>query len=156
MISAVYDCNVFFQAFVGRGPAKAILALAEEKVVTLFVSPPIVEESRGVLLRSGFRSKYPKITDERVAEYFGRIAEFATTLKDVPRAYSFPRDPDDEPYLNLAIAAEASFLVSRDKDMLSLMQDDGFRSQYAFLTILDPKAFLDHVRAEVARSLGYE
>jgi hypothetical protein len=48
------------------------------------------------------------------------------------------------------------FLVSRDNDLLSLMNDAAFRSQFPFLTILDPKAFLSHVRAEIAKGLGYE
>ena len=105
-----------------EAPQKAILTLAEEKVVAaFFVSPEIVRESQSVLLRPCFQTIYPKISDERVGEYFARIAEFATMVTDVPAVYSFPRDPDDEPYLNLAIAASTSFLVSRDKDLLSLM-----------------------------------
>jgi putative PIN family toxin of toxin-antitoxin system len=156
MISAVYDCNVYFQAFVGRGPAKAIMSLAEEKVVALFVSPTIAEESRSVLLRPCFQRKYPTITEERVAEYFVRIAEFATTVVDVPAAYSLERDPSDEPYLNLAIATQASFLVSRDKDLLSLMDNAEFRAAYPGLTIIEPAAFLTHVRTAIARDLGYE
>lgn len=156
MISAVYDCNVFFQAFVGRGPARAILALAEDRLVHLFISPAIIQEAKDVLLRPVFRAKYPTITDKRVDDCFVRIDGFSATVSDVPPVYSLPRDPDDECYLNLAIAATASFLVTRDKDLLSLMSDEDFRSRYPFLTILDPKQFLSHVRAEIARTLGYD
>ena len=59
-----------------------------------------------------------------------------------PSAYALPRDPNDEPYLNVAIAANATFLVSRDLDLLDLMQDATFRQQFPSLTILDPVAFL--------------
>ena len=52
------------------------------------------------------------------------------------------RDPKDEPYLNLAIATDASYLVSRDNDLLDLMTDSEFRTQHPDLKILDPVAFL--------------
>ena len=42
----------------------------------------------------------------------------------------------------LAIAANADYLVTWDKDMLDLMQDEGFRIQYPRLTILNPVALL--------------
>ena len=62
----------------------------------------------------------------------------------------------DEPYLNLAIATQAPFIVSRDNDLLDLMKNDEFRKAYPALTIMDPVAFLKHVRTEVAKELGYE
>jgi len=71
-----------------------------------------------------------------------RIDQVARKIDDVPASYSLPRDPDDEPYLNLALAANADYLVTWDKDMLDLMQDEGFRSQYPQLTILNPVALL--------------
>jgi predicted nucleic acid-binding protein len=43
----------------------------------------------------------------------------STLIVDVPLAFEYPRDPKDEPYINLAIAAEAGFLASRDRDIPS-------------------------------------
>ena len=51
-------------------------------------------------------------------------------------------DPKDAPYVNLALATRATFLVSRDKDLLDLMKDAGFRERYPALVILDPAEFL--------------
>ena len=58
-----------------------------------------------------------------------------------------PRDPDDEPYLNLALEAGAQFLVTRDRDLLDLMRWDteegrDFQSRFRELRILDPAAFI--------------
>ena len=64
----------------------------------------------------------------------------------VPSLFSLPRDPDDEPYLNLALAADADYLVTWDKDLLDLMQDATFRAQYPRLTILNPVALLQILR----------
>jgi predicted nucleic acid-binding protein len=44
-------------------------------------------------------------------------------INEVPRVFEYPRDPNDEPYINLAIPARAKYLVSRDKDLLDLMSD---------------------------------
>ena len=63
---------------------------------------------------------------------------------------------DNAPYLNLAIAVHAPFLVSRDHDLLDRMKDADFRKAYPWLTILDPPALLAHVRSLVAREVGYE
>lgn len=68
-------------------------------------------------------------------------------VKDVPRAFKYPRDPKDEPYVNLAIVGGAKYLVSRDNDLLDLMHAEtvdghAFSQVYPSLTILDPVAFL--------------
>ena len=63
---------------------------------------------------------------------------------------------NDERYLNLAIAAKAAFIVSRDKDLLDLMKGDAFRKAYPALAIIDPPSFLTHVRSEIAQKPGNE
>jgi predicted nucleic acid-binding protein len=54
--------------------------------------------------------------------------------------------PDDLPYLNLALAANVAFIVSRDKDLLDLMKDEAFAAKHPQLRIVDPAAFLVAVR----------
>jgi predicted nucleic acid-binding protein len=44
--------------------------------------------------------------------------------------------------INLAIEVSATFLISRDKDLLDLIGDPDFRQRFPHLTILDPPAFL--------------
>lgn len=39
---------------------------------------------------------------------------------EVPRVFVYERDPKGEPNINLAIAAAASYLVSRDTGILDL------------------------------------
>ena len=70
---------------------------------------------------------------------------------EVPRVFHFDRDPKDEPYINLAIAANARFLVSRDNDILDLATNPGsdgerLRRMAPDLRILDPVAFLIEIR----------
>ena len=63
-------------------------------------------------------------------------------IENVPASFALARDPDDGPYLNLALDAATDYLVTRDQDMLDLMQDAGFRSRYPALIILTPIALL--------------
>lgn len=71
-------------------------------------------------------------------------------VADVPPRFRYERDPDDEPYLNLAIAAGASYLVSRDKDLLDLQAmtsepGEELRMLLPQISILDPLEFLRSV-----------
>jgi predicted nucleic acid-binding protein len=66
----------------------------------------------------------------------------AVMLSDVPHVFTYPRDPDDEPYVDLAVAVGATYLVSRDKDLLELMHDPDFGARFPRLAILDPVALL--------------
>lgn len=71
----------------------------------------------------------------------------------MPRIEKLDRDPKDEPYLNLAIAAKATYLVSRDRDLLDLMADPTFRQRHPDLLILDPVEFLREIeRLEASHS----
>jgi len=63
-------------------------------------------------------------------------------LEEVKQTLSDPK------YVNLALAAGAKYLVTRDQDLLDLMKDEAFYKQYPQLTILDSVAFL----RELARS----
>jgi predicted nucleic acid-binding protein len=40
---------------------------------------------------------------------------------EVPVFFHYDRDPDDEHVLNLAIATKATYVVTRDNDLLDLM-----------------------------------
>ena len=41
-------------------------------------------------------------------------------IDDVPHVFDLPRDPKDAHFVDLAVAARAKLLVSRDNDLLSL------------------------------------
>src|SRR5229473_3508330 len=121
MTPSVFDCVVLLQAAANpAGPAGACLAFVESGDVKLFLSAAILEEARDVFMRPATRKRFPKLTEEKVDRFLLKVATLANFVHDVPAVTQLPRDPDDEPYLNLAIAAQAAFLVSRDKDLLDL------------------------------------
>ena len=72
---------------------------------------------------------------------------FATFVDVVPHVFDFPRDPKDAHYVDLAVAASAKLIVSRDKDLLSLADEStpegqDFKARFPGIAILTPPAML--------------
>jgi putative PIN family toxin of toxin-antitoxin system len=155
MPRAVFDCMVFLQA-AGRlaSPARACFHLIEEGRVTLCLSPEILVEVRAVLTRPKTLQKFPLLSPEWVESFVRDVETRAVLLSQVPKVLTLERDPKDEPYLNLALAAQANYLVSRDRDLLDLMSRESFRKQFPELTILDPASFLRAIRCQEESDKG--
>jgi len=111
--------------------------------VRLCLSPDVLAEWRDVLQRPKLRRKFPILTPEWVNSILTGLQAKAEVFPEVPRVVELPRDPKDEPYLNLAVASAARYLISRDKDLLDLMdrslpEGNAFRARFPQLLILDP------------------
>ncbi len=151
-IRAVFDCMIFLQGAARReSPAGACLLLVELDAIELCISEAIVSEIRDVLTRPRVRQKFPALTDQLIEGFLVALGKRALTIPGVPRVFLYERDPKDEPYINLAIAAEASYLVSRDSDVLDLANPnnaDGVRLRHHAqrLQILEPLSFLAEMR----------
>ncbi len=142
----VFDCMILLQAAANPlGEAGRCYLAVEMGLVQLTVSQATRYEAHDVLSRGLIRLKLPNLTAERVAEFMDSVDYYALQIVAVPLTFRIPRDPKDEKYLNLAIAAGAQYLVSRDNDLLDLMQDSRFRTNYPNLEILGPAEFLDRV-----------
>lgn len=150
----VFDCMIFLQATASEsGPAAELFRLLERNVLSLFVSPAILDEVRGVLLRPKIRKKNPDITSERVDALITRALEHATVENDVAQHIRYVRDPKDEKYINLAIAVDADYLVTRDQDLLDLMtghtdECKDFRRRFRSLRIIEPVKLLKILEPE--------
>ena len=150
---AVYDCNVFLQAAArAHSVADQCLQLAESGTVQLLVSRATLAEIADVLNRPFIRTHFPHLTDEIVGAFLIRLQKCSQLVRLVPSKFRYARDPNDEPYINLAIAAGAAFIVSRDRDLLDLMtgQSDDckeFRQRFRPLKVIEPLEFLRLMRA---------
>jgi putative PIN family toxin of toxin-antitoxin system len=150
--TAVFDAMVFLQAVANPdGPSGACLAQVRSGQLILFTSPQIVTELRGLLDRPNIRKKFPNLTDELAERFVTEIELISISLDDVPNVFAHPRDPKDEPYINLAIRAGVEFLISRDHDLLDLMKDPVFTMRYPRIRVLDPASLLREIEAERER-----
>ncbi|HWE95308.1 MAG TPA: putative toxin-antitoxin system toxin component, PIN family [Tepidisphaeraceae bacterium] len=150
---AVFDCNVLIQAVSNSlGPAGQCLRLVEQSRVELFVSRAVLRELRAVLEYPTVRQKLPQLDAQRIEAFIQRLVYRATMVRDVRHIFTYPRAPQDEPYIDLALAAHADYLVSRDRDLLDLMTDHSltgkeFRQRSPGLSIVTPVGFLERVES---------
>ncbi len=150
-ISAVFDCNVFWQIFFsGKGIAAKCWELVTGGQAELIVSSAVLSELRDVLTRPETQARFPAATVENVEVFIDEILEHATFVSSVPSHFTYTRDPKDEPYINLAIEAGARYIVSRDKDLLDLMtaydrESKVFRRKFRPLKVVDTKTFVEIV-----------
>ncbi len=152
LCTAVFDCNVHLQAAARKKSVAAdCLRLVENSQVKLFLSKAVLDEITDVLNRPSIRNHFQSLTDEIVEAFLLKLQKQSQFISRVPERFSYLRDPDDEPYLDLAIEAEANFIVSRDKDLLDLMTDYAieakeFRQKFRSLRIIETIEFLKEVR----------
>jgi putative PIN family toxin of toxin-antitoxin system len=148
----VYDCNTFVQAFASPGgPAGRCVQLALDGKVQLFVSPAVLAELRDVLFRPKVIAQL-HLRPDRIDAFIEAMAAAATMIDSFAAAFEYPRDPDDAHYVNLALAAGARLIVSRDNDLLDLMSPTSpdaldFQRRFPSIRVLDPVAFLAEVAA---------
>jgi putative PIN family toxin of toxin-antitoxin system len=151
----VCDCNVLLQALISsRGPARAALDAAKERRVVLFVSPVILDELRDVASRSHLVLKFA-LTEDKVADFLTALQQCSHELVAVPHVFNLDRDPDDAHYVDLAVAADATLIVSRDMDLLTLgdlttPEGRDFAARFPGLEILTPPQLLSRLAPPAA------
>lgn len=142
---AVYDCNIFLQAILNpRGPAGECVARALDGKIAVFVTDYLLAELRDMQTRPKLAKM--GLTSERTELLIENVLKVATLVPSVPEVFTYERDPDDGHYVNLALAADAKLIVSRDRDLLDLSgtSKDAVEFQRTFpgLRVLDPIQFL--------------
>lgn len=148
----VFDCVVFLQGLINQtGPAASCLESFVQGRCSLAISPEVLSELGEVLSRPRLRQRF-NLTNDKLDKLIELLLSKGSFYPNVPRRFEFPRDPDDEPYLNLAIEAGAQFLITRDRDLLDLMRSDtnegrDFQSRFRQLRILNPVEFLQEIKA---------
>ncbi len=144
----VFDCNVLLQAAAReKSVAAKCLNFAESGLIQLCLSRKVLAEVEDVLNRPEIRAHFPDLSDEIVGAFLKRLQKLSVLVRRVPKEFSYPRDEDDEPYINLAVAADANFIVSRDRDLLDLMtgytdECKEFRQRFRSLKVVEPVEFL--------------
>ena len=144
----IFDTVTLAQSLINpKGPAGKCFAYFEQGKISVAVSRDTLAEVRDVLSRPRLRNRFRQLTDAKVAGLVELLLYKGYYLRRVGEHFTYPRDPDDEPYLNLAIEVEADYLVSRDHDLLDLMkweQEEGraFQRRFRFLKIVTPEEFM--------------
>lgn len=131
MIKVVVDTNVFVSSFFGGNPRK-IIDLWKSGDVTLCLSKAIVDEYVQVLGRLGLQN------EQELEELLSLFASgfhiiFTTTT---PELHIVTEDPDDNKFIECAVALKADCCISGDKALTEI-------KDYMGIKIVTPKAFLE-------------
>ncbi len=150
---AVFDTVILLQAVTNPdGPSWAALAQADSGRIQIVASDATLKEAEDVLARPSVRKRFATLDDQRAGEFFGVYRGMAEIHVNVPKTVSLERDHKDESFLDLAVESGATYLVTRDKDMLDLMADPDFTAKYPGLKIVNPVELL----RELAPPIGPE
>jgi len=139
----VFDCNIFVQTIINSsGPSGSVFQSVRKRLVRLHISEVVLYEVRDVCSRQELARKF-RLSSAIVDAFIDQVRENAVCWQDVPHVFDYERDPKDEHYVDLAVAAKATLIVSRDKDLLDLAdlsKPDGksFHEQFPRLEIVTP------------------
>lgn len=110
----VIDTNVFVSAFLAGGRPQKIINLWLEGRIVVLLSPFLLTEILNTLAKFGF-TQTDLINLQAILEEH--------TLKIIPKKQAkVCRDPKDNQVLDLAVAGQADYLVTGDKDLLTLKE----------------------------------
>ncbi len=153
----VYDCMIFLQALISdKGPAFACFERVERGGVILAASPAVLEEVREVLSRFDLQRRFPRIVPERIQKFLVEVKRRCRMIENIPDVFQLPRDRKDEPYINLAIAAEANFLVTWNTRHMGYLMEKrtpegkDFCDRYPRIKIVEPPVFLRQIDDDMA------
>jgi putative PIN family toxin of toxin-antitoxin system len=130
-MKVVIDTNIFVSSFFGGNPRKIIDLWKNEKI-KLCMSNAILDEYVDVLRRIGLKEE-----DElgELLSLFSRGFNIAFTTK-TPKINVIKNDPDDNKFVECAVALKAQTIITGDKEVLAINEFMGIR-------ILTPQKFLE-------------
>ena len=131
MTRVVLNTNIFVSSFFGGNPRK-IVDLWKSGQVTICLSKPIIDEYVEVLQRLGLQN------ERELGELLNLFARGLHVLfsANTPELHLVKEDPDDDKFIECAVALKADFVISGDKNLIAI-QD------YMSIRIVTPKEFLD-------------
>jgi putative PIN family toxin of toxin-antitoxin system len=113
-LKAVLDTNVLVSALFWRGIHYRCLLAAEADFYELVISDEIMDELTKVLVEK------LRLTKGEVEESVGVIRKIGQRVEISKRVQIVKDDPDDDKFLEAAIASGAEIIVSGDQHLLQL------------------------------------
>ena len=127
---AVADTNVYISALNFGGAPEDVLRLGREGAVQLFISPSILREVEGVLLRKFHWSA------RNAREAIAAIQEFAQIVRPKATIRVITEDEPDNRILECALEARADVVITGDRHIQQLKTFRG-------ISIVSPREFLE-------------
>jgi len=133
-MKVVIDTNVFVSSFFGGNPRK-IIDLWKKGNITLCLSKDVLDEYIEVLQRIGLKDENEI---EELLSLFAKGINILFTTK-TPHIRVVKDDPDDDKFIECAVALKAEVIITGDKAIEAL-------GDYMGIKILTPQQFLKEYR----------
>ena len=127
----ILDTNVFISGIFFTGPPSQILRAWVNSRFQVVISDHILSEYKRVA--ESLSSKYPSIDINPIIELFTVHCEFVDTHGI---NISVCEDPDDDKFIECAVASKCKIIISGDRHLLKL-------NGYNEINILRPRQFVD-------------
>jgi uncharacterized protein len=127
----ILDTNVLISGIFFNGPPSEILDAWKSSLFQIVFSPQILEEYRNVA--ESLSNSYPGIGIRPIIDTIllhGEVV-FVTERYD-----PICDDPDDDKFIECALAGNCTLIISGDKHLLRI-------SGYSGITVLKPREFID-------------
>lgn len=111
----VLDTNVFVSAILLKGSSALIMEKWRQGKFVLLISADIFEEYFEVIARPKFKQK-----EEDIKELAALLTEKAVAVEPRIRIKEIEADPEDDKFLECAVAGRADFIVSGDHHLLDI------------------------------------
>ena len=143
MIRVVIDTNVVVSAnLVDEGPSAAILSLALNKKILIFVSTAVLAEYEEVLHRPRL-----KFDPDRIEAFLADVRSTATLVLPTRTIKEIKKDDPDNRFLECADAAGADYIVTGNTKH--------FPDQFENVRIVTPQQFLEIVMTHLAQERSH-
>jgi putative PIN family toxin of toxin-antitoxin system len=121
-MKAVLDTNVFISGIFWTGASRKTLELWRDGKYTVVASLASVSEVEAVL--KDFKIGLP---DDHIAVWIDLIVANCMLVEPDEKIDAVSDDPDDNMFLEAAVAAEADYIVSQDNHLLKLKEFRGIK-----------------------------
>jgi putative PIN family toxin of toxin-antitoxin system len=141
MTRAVIDTDVLVSALINpRGTPAKVLSLWRDHRFVLLISESILDEVGRVLAQPRLQRRYG-LSPSRVTRLLRALRQFAVVVEGGPGIGGVVRDPEDQKFVDCAVAGRADYLVTGDDDLLSLGEHGGEQmiSPAAFVQAVPPR-----------------
>jgi len=133
MLKVVIDTNVFISSFFGGIP-REIIDYWKKGEITLCLSQEIIEEYIEVLNRLGLKDKNEI---QNLTKLFAEGYHAIFTAK-TPDIEVIEDDPDDNKFIECAVALDSKIIISGDNHLKNL-------KKYVDIEIVSPKKFMERM-----------
>jgi len=117
----VIDTNIYISAIFWGGKPRSVVDLGRNGQVSIFTSSQIEKE-----INKKLKTKFG-LSDEEVAQILLDFSTFTLPIKASRKITVIDDDPDDDKFIECAVASRAGFIVSGDKHLLSLKEYKGIK-----------------------------